>query len=407
MAVAPTGAIYKALKFDNTSSRNYGVYITGQAVFNAPQRDVEMITIPGRNGTFALDNGRFENVEVTYPAGIFADNEEDFAEAISDFRNFLCSRNGYVRLQDDYNPNEYRMAIYKSGLEVEPSLLRAGEFEIIFDCKPQRWLTSGEEAIDVDSGDVISNPTLFEASPLLEVKGEGEIIIGGESISINNDPLGIIALTAASESTLAITTIEFDQLLENGDPITISGLKISGTVSPKSTTLASAQISGTNGLTLSGYISTGGGGATATLDDTVLTFGTAASITASGAYRLYFNNGYNGYFQFGIQLDYDGNTTITVERTVTVTNTTYSRANSNNTTIPAIYGDSSKGSLGNPMYIDLDIGEAWNEDSGFPVSTNNAVILPSNLPKLMAGSTVITFDNTITDLKIIPRWWRV
>ena len=135
MAVASTGNIFKALSFDNVSSRSYGVYITGEAVYNAPEREVEMISIPGRNGQFALDMGRFENIEVTYPAGIFANTEADFARAISDFRNFLCSRKGYVRLTDEYNPNEYRMAIYKSGLEVEPAQLKAGEFEIIFDCK--------------------------------------------------------------------------------------------------------------------------------------------------------------------------------------------------------------------------------------------------------------------------------
>lgn len=147
MAVTSTGALFKALTFDNTSSRDYGVYITGQAVYNAPQRDVEMITIPARNGAFALDNGRFENIEVTYPAGIYADNEEDFAQAISDFRNFLCSKRGYCRLEDEYNPDEYRMAVYKSGLEVDPVQLKAGQFEIVFECKPQRWLKSGEEPI--------------------------------------------------------------------------------------------------------------------------------------------------------------------------------------------------------------------------------------------------------------------
>lgn len=145
MAIVPTGAIYKSLVFDGESSRDYGIYITGQAVYNAPERDVEMINIPGRNGSFALDKGRFQNIEVTYPAGIFADNEADFAQGISDFRNFLCSRNGYVRLTDDYNPNEYRMAVYKSGLDVSPAQLKAGEFDITFDCKPQRYLLSGEE----------------------------------------------------------------------------------------------------------------------------------------------------------------------------------------------------------------------------------------------------------------------
>lgn len=149
MAIISTGAIYKSLVFDGESSRDYGIYITGQAVYNAPERDVEMINIPGRNGSFALDKGRFQNIEVTYPAGIFADNETDFAQGISDFRNFLCSRNGYVRLTDEYNPGEYRMAVYKSGLDVSPAQLKAGEFDIVFDCKPQRFLTSGEEPITI------------------------------------------------------------------------------------------------------------------------------------------------------------------------------------------------------------------------------------------------------------------
>lgn len=149
MAITETGAIFKALTFDGVSSRDYGVYITGEAVFNAPERDVEMITIPNRNGAFALDNGRFENITVSYPAGIFADTETDFAQAISDFRNILCSKRGYCRLEDEYNPDEYRMAIYKSGLEVSPAQLKAGEFEIIFECKPQRWLKSGDETTEL------------------------------------------------------------------------------------------------------------------------------------------------------------------------------------------------------------------------------------------------------------------
>ena len=149
MAVNRTGAMFKSLTFDGEDSRDYGVYITGQAVFNAPEREVEMISIPGRNGQFALDKGRFENIEVTYPAGIFANTEAEFAEAVSNFRNLLCSKRGYVRLQDEYHPDEYRMAIYKSGLELENVALKAGEFEITFDCKPQRYLTSGEEEVTV------------------------------------------------------------------------------------------------------------------------------------------------------------------------------------------------------------------------------------------------------------------
>ena len=149
MGVKPTLPNFKSLTFDGENSRDYGVYISGEAVFNAPTRAVEMITIPGRNGSYALDKGNFENIEVRYPAGMFADNLEDFANGISDFRNFLCSRNGYVRLTDDYNPDEYRLAVYKSGLEVTPMELIAGEFEIVFDAKPQRYLAIGEELVEI------------------------------------------------------------------------------------------------------------------------------------------------------------------------------------------------------------------------------------------------------------------
>lgn len=142
--MAVTGDIFKSLTFDGESSRDYGVYITGQAVYNAPERDVEMVTIPGRNGAFALDKGRFENIEVTYPAGVFANTDTEFAKAISDFRNMLCSRQGYCRLTDEYNPDEYRLAVYKSGLEVDPVQLKAGQFDITFECKPQRYLMSGQ-----------------------------------------------------------------------------------------------------------------------------------------------------------------------------------------------------------------------------------------------------------------------
>ena len=71
MGVIKTGAIFNGFTFDGENSKDYGVYITGSGVFNAPERDVEMISIPGRDGAFAQDMGRFSNIEVTYPAGLF------------------------------------------------------------------------------------------------------------------------------------------------------------------------------------------------------------------------------------------------------------------------------------------------------------------------------------------------
>ena len=130
--------------FDNTTSRSLSTYISGEGSFNAPERVYDMQAIPGRNGALAIDEKRFENIEVTYPAFIFQSTGSDFESKVIALRNFLLSRNGYKRLTDTYHTDEFRMAIYKSGLEVSPkNVNRAGSFNLTFECKPQRFLTSG------------------------------------------------------------------------------------------------------------------------------------------------------------------------------------------------------------------------------------------------------------------------
>lgn len=178
-------AIFKALTFDGVNSLDYGIYITGEAVYNAPERAVEMVNIPGKNGALALDQGRFENIEVTYHAGCFADNQADFADKVMKFRNALASRYTYKRLTDEYHPDEYRLGLYKSGLEVDAvRYSTAGEFNITFDCKPQRWLVSGETAQTFTSSGSITNPTLFDAKPLLAVTGSGTLTLGTQTMTI-------------------------------------------------------------------------------------------------------------------------------------------------------------------------------------------------------------------------------
>ena len=131
MGVAP----YKTFTFDGVSSAAYDVYLTGVGVYNAPKRSVEMLSIAGRNGDYALDQGKFENITVTYKVGMYDTDENNFATKVSNFRNWLCSKVGYVRLEDEYNPNEYRMAVYSEGFNLEHDMLIAGEAEITFNCK--------------------------------------------------------------------------------------------------------------------------------------------------------------------------------------------------------------------------------------------------------------------------------
>lgn len=422
MAIAPTGAIYKALSFDGVSSRDFGVYITGEAVYNAPNKEVEMISIPGRNGQFALDKGRFENIEVSYPAGIFADSETDFAEAISNFRNFVCSRQGYVRLTDDYNPNEYRMAVYISGLEVTPALLKAGEFTITFNCKPQRWLTSGETAVEVESGDVLTNPTSFEAQPVLEVDGYGTISFNGYDIEIEDGgTVGEIEVarndydeargTAQTLSCRHVIRPDMS-LVRNGDRFYTTfntsfwvGSATSFSASDLTTTSTEGIVDSLRGQGSStglyiyvdfteyfwnfykGTDTTLSGGFTATLSKS----GTSATITVS------------------ISIVYNASdSTITFDYSASLTNVVGDLA------ARFIYLEnglvmarSTMPILGLPLYIDCDLGEAYKIEDGEVVPLNRYIDLGSGLPRLAPGANAITFDNTVNELKVKPNWWKV
>lgn len=178
-------ALFNSFTFDGENSLDSGIYITGEAVFNSPVRSVEMITVPGRNGAIVLDRGRFENIAIRYPAGCFADSMSEFAEKIATFRNILASRVGYKRIVDTYHPDEFRMGVYTAGLEVSAKRYNsAGEFDIEFDCKPQRWLLSGETTTTYSADGTITNPTEFDARPLLKITGAGTLTLGSQTMTI-------------------------------------------------------------------------------------------------------------------------------------------------------------------------------------------------------------------------------
>lgn len=420
MAITQTGAMYKSLSFDNTSSRSYGVYITGEAVYNAPERAVEMISIPGRNGAFALDQGRFENIEVSYPAGIFAENEADFAQAVSDFRNFLCSKKGYCRLSDEYNPSEYRMAVYKSGLEVDPAQLRAGEFTITFECKPQRWLTSGETATTVANNGTMTNPTLFEAKPLLEVKGYGQISIAGQDINISNNSLGYITVANGFVFSVGNSNyskrLRIDNYFSSGDTVSVSGIKWA------------FGLENQYGYPIEGvYNITGGTNTIVTYDGPTLevsttfygnTFnvGTTKSMGNSMSFEVEADGGKRTTINAVITLQYDALVGTLQGYATTIYDTATSgytrldfdeRRTYSVESVETVSGMSSKTTSGMDIYIDCDIGEAYVIINNTTVSNNKNVKLPLDLPVLSPGNNTITYPNTITQFKVTPRWWKV
>lgn len=408
--------LMNGLTFGGINSLDYGIYISGEAVFNAPARDVEMLQIPGRNGDLVLDHGRFENVEVSYPAGTFGDDQTDFREKLSDFRNAILSQVGYQRLTDTYHPDEYRMGVYASGLEVAPVHYNtAGEFVLTFNCKPQRWLTSGETAVSVADGGTLDNPTLFEASPLLEVYGYGKINIGNSEIVLDSGG-GLIG------ETLIVNKKHYFKQTD----VTVT---FAPCIFMSGDSIYSLDSDGLGMVTVSIYTDSANGWLfdddrwhdsfvfyPLTESDT-FSANTAQTYTktATTTVNVYNENTPGSLVSATITVTfvvaYDGDKSISF----TLQNVSFGGGGgshlrvygNSSVTVNNIYVNSTASPLGNPTYIDLDIGEVYNMDLGYIVSVNDAATLPSDLPTLQSGTTTITYENTITKLDIVPRWWKV
>lgn len=170
-----------AFYFDGKSSMDFGLYISGDQTFNSPERNVNKVSIPGRNGDLIISDGSFKNYDYSYDCFLAYDLDHKARE----FRSWLLSKEGYFRLEDDYHPEEFKMASFKGPIDFEVTLLTAGVSTLTFDCKPQRYLKIGEIMIKLGVNDTqitLLNPTYFKSKPIIRIGGEGNA-----KISITNE----------------------------------------------------------------------------------------------------------------------------------------------------------------------------------------------------------------------------
>ena len=403
--------------FGGVKSSDYGIYISGEGVFDAPKRAVEAVHVPGRNGDIIIDQGRYENVTVKYPAFLYKSDYATFIDAIDAFRNAVASKMGYTRLMDTFHPQEYRMATFVDGMDVSPVKYNSGaEFTLEFNCKPQRWLTSGEADIDVPAATSIYNPTLYDSNPLIKIGGYGVISIEDQQIEIENALMGDITLlqNVTSNSIRAITElIGAANVSEDGDTITVDfdityiGGGVRG-VRYVNTDVSSQPAIGT----ASCYI-------TFLLDRVFFKINATVEFEKGTT-----DSAPSTYAEYEVKYIPSGSSTVETTTIKVIPAISYD-ATADTVTLGAQYiyltpdlelverelkfksvvVDSTKSVLGSPTYIDCDLGECYKIENGEVIDLNAYIDLGSDLPVMKPGSNDISFDNTVTSLQIVPRWW--
>lgn len=168
--------------FNGRCSLDFGLYISGDQTFNAPERDVESVEIPGRSGNLTISRNRLKNITVAYPVFI----RRDFPQHAAAARAWLLGSEGYARLEDTYHPDVYRLAQFRGPVDFDMRFLNyAGEATLSFDCQPQRFFRIGEQVLSCTDGGSLINPG-FPALPLIKVSGtgSGNLYVGSYTVQI-------------------------------------------------------------------------------------------------------------------------------------------------------------------------------------------------------------------------------
>ena len=154
--------------FNGVTSASVHAHITEPPEYTIPEREYETIHVDGRNGDIIIDSGSYNNVERKYKMSMDATKNLDYSKVASAIATWLhplsSGTGGYYRLQDTYDQEHFRWARFKGDEDISNIFNKAGEFDLSFDCKPQRYLTSGE-TVALTAAGTLTNPTGQIAKP--------------------------------------------------------------------------------------------------------------------------------------------------------------------------------------------------------------------------------------------------
>lgn len=165
-------------------SVDFGMVVDSAPSFEKPIKRIETVNVPGRNGSIIFDEGAFGDVTRSYSVWIAEGPHDTLADNVSGLTAWLFSKKGYTRLEDNFEPNVYRLAYYSGANDITNELMQSGRTSLTFTCRPERFLKSGETPVSVLNGDTLTNPTRFASKPLIHIEGAGTIDVSINGVTI-------------------------------------------------------------------------------------------------------------------------------------------------------------------------------------------------------------------------------
>ena len=155
---------------DGIDASYAGIRLQAPIVFSKAIPVVEMQTIPGRNGNLVFETGSYENRVGSASCYCL---QKDVEKAVSSAGRFLIGKKGYRRLETSDDPDHYWMARVENSPQIAMRVRMLAPFDIGFDCKPQRFVKSGENAVVFTANGSLFNQYGQIALPFITLYGQG------------------------------------------------------------------------------------------------------------------------------------------------------------------------------------------------------------------------------------------
>lgn len=210
---------------DGVDARSVGIHLQSPITFSEAVPIVEIEPIQGRNGDLVYYTGSYENRSGS--ASCFC-LQKDVEKAISSAGRFLMGKKGYRRLETSDDPDHFWLARVENSPQIEQRLRTLAPFEIGFDCKPQRFVKSGQYPILItQKGYSLLNKYGEKALPFMTIRGNGSGVLNIPPYSVHfKDLEGLLYLDSETQNAYNEDGDQNDKIeapdfpvLENGESI--------------------------------------------------------------------------------------------------------------------------------------------------------------------------------------------
>lgn len=220
-------SIIKDLTFNGRTVSSFKLQVGDSSEWwTTPERDIEHISVPGRSGDLLIDNGRFNNMELTFEI-----NKVKSGGSFMELANFLASEPGYHKLTISDDTSHYRLASFESMMQPTfGQMRRTGRASISFNCQPQRFVTEDEAGLPFGiSEDGVEDFIImgsFPSKPLFVFDNPK-----GTDSGIHYSRLSIDGLPSDSTTTRETFTFDvsgstdMDQIAIDSESLEIYGIK--------------------------------------------------------------------------------------------------------------------------------------------------------------------------------------